>query len=197
MFAAVLFDLDNTLIDRDAAFRSLVEDTFDDPVAQNKIIELDQSGYGNRQALFEQWLQLGGSEFDNSSFGQAIANHISHDNQLLDSLATLSESTPIGILTNGGRVPQLSKWKAARLDTVIPRNRLWISEEIGVSKPNAQAFAYACDGMNVVPEHCLYVGDQLEIDVAGARAAGMNAIHVSRPISSDFFDVHLATGFEN
>ena len=45
----------------------------------------------------------------------------------------------------------------------------------GVSKPDKEIFLRACTRMQVNPAESLYVGDVFEIDVLGARNAGMRA----------------------
>lgn len=49
---------------------------------------------------------------------------------------------------------------------------------LGVEKPDARIFRHACERMGVEPEEALYVGDIYEIDVVGARGAGMRAMLV-------------------
>jgi putative hydrolase of the HAD superfamily len=46
----------------------------------------------------------------------------------------------------------------------------------GAEKPDPAIFRAALDALGVGPEEALYVGDLYEVDVLGARAAGINAI---------------------
>lgn len=46
----------------------------------------------------------------------------------------------------------------------------------GVEKPDPRIFQIACERMGVPPEAAVYVGDTYEVDVLGARAAGIRAI---------------------
>jgi putative hydrolase of the HAD superfamily len=50
------------------------------------------------------------------------------------------------------------------------------SGEVGVEKPDPRIFQIALDRMGVKPTDALYVGDLYEVDVAGARAAGMGVV---------------------
>lgn len=53
------------------------------------------------------------------------------------------------------------------------------SEVVGVEKPDPRIFHIALDALGGPdPAHCLYVGDTVHFDVAGARAAGIWPIHV-------------------
>ena len=55
---------------------------------------------------------------------------------------------------------------------------------VGVEKPDPRIFHAALDALNVRPEETLYVGDLYEIDVLGARAAGMEAVLLGSPEAS-------------
>ncbi|MCC6523608.1 MAG: HAD family hydrolase [Polyangiaceae bacterium] len=48
----------------------------------------------------------------------------------------------------------------------------------GVRKPDPEIFWRACRRLGVAPERCLYVGDIPEVDLLGARAAGIPAVLV-------------------
>jgi len=56
---------------------------------------------------------------------------------------------------------------AERLDVAV------FSSEVGWRKPHPAIFAAALDRLALEPERCLFVGDRLDTDVAGAHAAGM------------------------
>lgn len=50
----------------------------------------------------------------------------------------------------------------------------------GVKKPDAAAFEYICETLEVDPPHCLFI-DDLEENVRGARKNGLPAIHFQTP----------------
>ncbi len=52
------------------------------------------------------------------------------------------------------------------------------SGEVGIEKPDARIFHHALDRLGVGAGEALYVGDLYEVDVVGARAAGMRAVLV-------------------
>jgi HAD superfamily hydrolase (TIGR01509 family) len=52
------------------------------------------------------------------------------------------------------------------------------SQLVGVEKPDPRIFAVALEGMGVEPSEALYVGDLYEVDVVGARRAGLDVILV-------------------
>lgn len=84
----------------------------------------------------------------------------------------------VGVLTNGSTVQQHDKLDrtglAAELDAVC------VSESIGVQKPDPRAFGALADALDVPPADCLFVGDDPNTDVAGARAAGMRSLLIDR-----------------
>jgi HAD superfamily hydrolase (TIGR01509 family) len=47
---------------------------------------------------------------------------------------------------------------------------------LGIEKPDPRIFQAALQALGVAPAEALYVGDLYEVDVAGARAAGMDAV---------------------
>ncbi len=50
------------------------------------------------------------------------------------------------------------------------------SAHVGVEKPDPRIFLAAAGGMRLSPSSCAYVGDLYEIDILGARSAGLRAI---------------------
>lgn len=58
------------------------------------------------------------------------------------------------------------------LGTIIPQERITISEEIGVHKPGKTIFRRAAAKLHQNPANCLYVGDNLEVDAIAAVQQG-------------------------
>jgi putative hydrolase of the HAD superfamily len=86
----------------------------------------------------------------------------------------------------GARLAVVSNWDIS-LHDVLERTGLRplvdavvISAELGVAKPDPAIFRAALDRLGAGPEGALHVGDSLEHDVAGARAAGLEAVLVAR-----------------
>jgi len=50
----------------------------------------------------------------------------------------------------------------------------------GASKPDAALFHTACRELGCAPEEVVHLGDDIELDVRGARAAGLHAVWVNR-----------------
>ncbi|MFC6158849.1 HAD family hydrolase [Kribbella jiaozuonensis] len=86
----------------------------------------------------------------------------------------------IGVLTNGNPVQQNAKLAAIGLADLIDVVRT--SEELGVSKPDPLTYLSTCEALGVEPGETLMIGDNLELDVLGARAAGLAARHLDRSV---------------
>jgi len=91
------------------------------------------------------------------------------------------------VRTAGARLVVVSNWDVS-LHDVLARTGLAplldgavISAEAGVAKPDPAIFERALEiAGGIEPGHALHVGDSLEADVAGARAAGVEAVLVQR-----------------
>lgn len=55
-----------------------------------------------------------------------------------------------------------------------------ISDDLGQRKPHAAIFEKACQALGIHPHEAIFIGDNLTIDVAGAKGAGMAAIWLNR-----------------
>jgi putative hydrolase of the HAD superfamily len=54
------------------------------------------------------------------------------------------------------------------------------SGDVGIAKPNKEIFITACDKAGVTPSDCVYIGDDIEIDVLGCKSAGLKGIWLDR-----------------
>jgi putative hydrolase of the HAD superfamily len=50
-----------------------------------------------------------------------------------------------------------------------------VSDQVGWRKPRPDIFRYALEVTGATPAHTLFVGDKVELDVAGAQGVGMDA----------------------
>jgi putative hydrolase of the HAD superfamily len=63
---------------------------------------------------------------------------------------------------------------AAAVDEIV------VSAQVGVSKPDPRIFEAALERLRCKPQEAVFVGDSLETDVAGARAAGIRSLMLDR-----------------
>jgi len=71
-------------------------------------------------------------------------------------------------------------WNREHPQVVAPFRHVFVSSDIGMRKPEARAFLHVAREMGVPPESILFFDDVL-VNIEGARAVGMQAVHVSSP----------------
>jgi len=76
-----------------------------------------------------------------------------------------------GVISNGYTVKQAEKLVRLRLDGHFSAGAFFVSEEMGVAKPQPRVFALACEALGVNPREALYVGDDPGKDVDPAHEA--------------------------
>jgi putative hydrolase of the HAD superfamily len=103
-------------------------------------------------------------------------------------LALLSEKYLIGIVTNGTPDFQRNKIKQMGLNRYFKDEHLFISEEVGYSKPAKEIYQMAMDTFHVIANEVIFVGDSLKNDVIAPMNNGMWAIWVNNhaePLPAD------------
>jgi putative hydrolase of the HAD superfamily len=103
----------------------------------------------------------------------AARNEVELYPDALEALERLSARYRVVSLSNGNA--DLERIGLARYFTAILSARA-----IGVAKPDRRIFQAACDALALAPEDILHVGDDPELDVRGALAAGMRSVWVNR-----------------
>ena len=192
---AVIFDLDNTLLDREALFQRVAEAFCDEHLAarhsvtRNEAVELmvlwDEDGYGDRQAMRRRWLsEWPDTGLDEESlatwYGSAMDRLARPDAEVNAFLTQLNEqSMPWGIVTNGDTSRQRGKCRGAGLDRLAPF--IIVSEEAGYEKPDSRIFGDALRAAGLTAsERTLVVGDSPTADIDGAKRFGMQAAWIRR-----------------
>ena len=66
-----------------------------------------------------------------------------------------------------------------------------VSAEYAVRKPNALLFETAAARLGLAPEDIWFVGDRLDTDIAGARAAHMKPVWLRGENSGEAGEVHF------
>ena len=185
----LIFDLDNTLLDRQAVFRRVAESFYevrlcgstrvsrDDAV--EKMVECDGDGYASKAEVFrrflDEWPDTGLRLDSLTEWYRAEAERQVHpDLRVNEYLVYLNEQQePWGIVTNGSR-SQRRKCRAADLDELAPF--IIVSEEAGYAKPDPRIFQDALEAVGLTrPEQVMFVGDNPVADIDGAKRFGMKA----------------------
>jgi putative hydrolase of the HAD superfamily len=81
------------------------------------------------------------------------------------------------LITNGFELTQHSKLKNCGLDKYF---KVVVTSECSNSiKPQKEIFQYALEKTGATVEESIMIGDSLEVDIAGAKAIGMDQVHVN------------------
>lgn len=94
--------------------------------------------------------------------------------QAREALEYLVKVYPLHIITNGFEEVQQKKLDVSDLRKYF--STITTSEEAGVKKPEPYIFELALQKANALPKHSLMVGDDLVVDMEGARNFGMGTM---------------------
>ncbi|MBC7514148.1 MAG: HAD family hydrolase [Herminiimonas sp.] len=108
----------------------------------------------------------------------AARNDVTPFDDVMPSLQRLARRVALGSISNG--FADLGQIGLAPLFQVS-----LAAHSFGSAKPDPALFHAACDALGIAPAESVYVGDDLQLDVVGAQAAGMRAVWMNR------FDRHL------
>ncbi len=85
-----------------------------------------------------------------------------------------------GIITAGLAVKQADKLLRLGLYEWFTPTAIFISDQIGISKPNSKLFQRACDEVGLKPKETMYVGDHPTHDIDPANELGIVTARVRR-----------------
>ncbi len=100
----------------------------------------------------------------------------------LELLSGLKKRYRLGLICNTGRTPgTMLKIILQRLGILEHFDVLTFSDVVGVRKPDPRIFRLTLEGLGVVPNRALHVGDDSTTDIVGARSMGMWAVLLGSP----------------
>ena len=199
----IFFDLDRTLWDFDKNSKEVISDLFIAFEIDKKCeipFELFYKTYQTvndelwtlyrlnkiskeylRSSRFTKTMELFG--YNDSDLGMKMElDYISHSplkKKLLpgtvELLTQLKENYYLHIITNGFKEVQRIKITNSGIAHFF--THVLISEEVGANKPDKAIFLHALKVSGALGEESIMVGDDLEIDIKGAEAVGMNGIY--------------------
>jgi putative hydrolase of the HAD superfamily len=115
-------------------------------------------------------------------FEEAIQNPQPLD-QAVAAVQILAEKYPLALISDTAWTPgRVLRQVFARYKILDCFRVLIFSGEVGITKPHPQIFHFALAGLGVQAHECLHLGDLQRTDVAGAKAAGMHAAWIRRPV---------------
>lgn len=189
MIRALLFDLDETLLDRDASIRAFLArqyarfatDLADVPFAhyQERFLLHDEYGYVAKELVYQRLV----TEFQLALESARLVEDFYTDSWqsgilFAGTVELLQQARQAGyrlaIVTNGSARTQSPKITNTALAHLV--DQVLISEVEGVRKPDPEIFRRAADRLGVTPAECVMIGDNPQADIWGAMQVGMRTI---------------------
>jgi putative hydrolase of the HAD superfamily len=186
MVQALLFDLGNVIIDIDferafaiwaahagvPAAELAARYSFDEPYRRHERGEILAAEYyaSLRRSL--------GIALTDAQFEQGWnAILVGEKREVTSLLAGLHQRIPTYMFSNSNATHQ-AHWNAHHALAVAPFRRVFVSSDIGMRKPEARAFLHVAKEIGAPPEEILFFDDIID-NIEGARAVGMQAVHVA------------------
>ncbi|TXK37491.1 noncanonical pyrimidine nucleotidase, YjjG family [Pontibacter qinzhouensis] len=91
-----------------------------------------------------------------------------------DLLQYLQPKYGLHIVTNGFKDTQYIKLNSSKLHSYF--KEIVTSECCGYKKPDKRIFEHTLERIKVKPQDCLMIGDNIECDIKGAKAAGIDQV---------------------
>jgi putative hydrolase of the HAD superfamily len=199
----VLFDLDDTLHDDTNACHSAAEEVAREVAAEHGIDALalkrayitEADGFWHRLSAADLNVKLARIRtsmwqtalervgVDEAGLAQRSADryyayrlrHFALFPGAVDVLRMLRErGMKLGIVTNG--LSETHREKIALLQISEFFDAIFLSDEVGMLKPDPLLFAHACRTLGGAPAHAAMVGDRYDRDISGAQQAGLYTI---------------------
>ncbi len=203
MLKAILFDIDDTLFSttefarraRGNAVRAMVQAGLDLP-EEAVLKELDEvlaefsSNYEHHFDKLLQRLRPSCLERTNSALIVAAGVAAYHDTKFRE-LAPFDDVFPLlsdlkraglrlGVITHGWTVKQAEKLVRLGLVPYLDPKAVFISDQVGISKPNPKLYATALRDLDLPAREVMYVGDSPEHDIAPPKSLGMVTVWARR-----------------
>ena len=196
-----LFDLDQTLLDFHASERRALEivvnknglkftdEVYDHFKAKNKSLWLElEKGTINRTELFTirfndlfDFCEGDSTGLDplevNADFIRTMSVNGVPMPGALEFVRKLRAEIPcarIYIASNGATINAQGRMASTGLDKLI--EHLYISEDMGVNKPEKEFYDICLEGIGEPKETCIMIGDSLTSDMLGAKNAGLASV---------------------
>ena len=198
----VFFDLDRTLWDFDAAAEVAFERIYEKYNLKSLGIpsahEFHEVYHPLNERLWELYREnkITKDDLNRTRFLRPLEHYGIHDVELDDHLSEdsvywsprivqlvprtmelldyLKSKYHLHLITNGFQEVQHTKLSGSGLEPYF--ETLTVSEEVGVKKPNPEIFYYALRKANATAEESIVIGDEMAVDIDGARAAGIDQI---------------------
>jgi len=180
---AVVFDLDYTLAVPERDRQTLLDETAKavgvPRVSRESYLDAHRRNLTSetREPIFAELLDDEASanaaaETYRNAIGDALVPIEGAESMITD----LERTYRVGLLTDGPVCAQQAKLDALGWNDLF--DSVVITGSLVAGKPDERAFRAIIEALSADADETVYVGDRPEIDVAGARDAGLRAIHV-------------------
>lgn len=187
---AIFFDLDNTLLDRNAAWEQYLSAwlhkhgiaNIEDELAI--LLQRDNWGYSSREDFGTFMMQRYGIADDPKTYITELVDTVvgmfgTISAEMAAMVAACRQHYTVGIITNGDTRIQTRKIDNCGIREYFAADEIIISQSVGFGKPSKAIFDIAISPYGLHPEQCLYVGDHPINDIFGAAGAGWHTCWVS------------------
>ncbi|HVV67674.1 MAG TPA: YjjG family noncanonical pyrimidine nucleotidase [Gammaproteobacteria bacterium] len=201
-YKALLFDLDNTLIDFSFAEKQGLEKIYQLYFSQcisshefehcfrtinkrlwhlveQKHIAIDHLHPQRFQSLTQTIKVTVDAMEIAHTYAQALGEYSHWYPNIKATLLNLKKHYAIGIITNG--ITQVKQIQYAKLEIATFCDSFLVSEILGISKPDKAIFNLALQQLNVNANEALMIGDSLSSDYQGAINANLDFCWVNKP----------------
>lgn len=205
---AIFFDLDDTIGHREASaydcYARIIRDnsSIDDPFEFEAVVQdcmlWDEKGNINKDHIKDMLKKTYGIELPyedlNVYWDQILWEHYVPYDDAAYTLEQLSGKYMLALLSNGPSDGQRNKLRQCGLDKYFDPERIIVSGDYGIKKPDPRIFIIACEKLGVKPEEAVYVGDIYARDVLGAHRAGLTPVWIwnwgERKCGTDTIVIH-------
>ncbi|BAZ33528.1 HAD family hydrolase (plasmid) [Cylindrospermum sp. NIES-4074] len=204
LYKAIIFDLDNTLLNFELCERQAILGALEDcavsldlnGVSETifiQVFETYNSKYWRQQKTFSPGelieisyrstlahLDIQTNQISNlsQSFWHIFNHSAVMEPDVNEVLTVLARNYRLAVITNGFVSAQLPRMQAAGIEHFF--EEVVVSEAIGFAKPSAEIFNHALSKLHLRPGEVLYVGDSLTHDYAGAMQANIDFCYYNR-----------------
>jgi len=188
---AVLFDLDETILDRTESLRDfavwqsqgmLRNSVPDSAQFSRRFIDLDSNGRVWKDKVYSTLVE----EFEIRdwsvsellrSYELCFSGFCKPKNGVLEAIANLKEhGFKLGLVSNGRSPFQERNFKALGISDLF--GSVVISEAVGYRKPQIEIYKLACHELAVAPKQTVFVGDNPITDIDGANGCGLFTVYI-------------------